>query len=192
MAKTLKPVTTDMDTVRAITARLNESATLAEVLMTQIDDGDVSAEMKRRFSDVMLATQKGIASARQLDDAFQALQQRLQWEKSRLDLAMQRAKDRQHALKERIKEVVAANPAVIFKDGNGGKVYVQASNPALKFAFELGKKSVVNIAPVDFPAEYTEPVSFRVVNTQAVRDALNRGETLDFAWLEQGQSLRGL
>jgi hypothetical protein len=192
MAKTLKPVTTDMDTVRAITARLNESATLAEVLMTQIDDGDVSAEMKRRFSDVMLATQKGIESARQLDDAFQALQQRLQWEKSRLDLAMQRAKDRQHALKERIKEVVAANPAVIFKDGNGGKVYVQASNPALKFAFELGKKSVVNIAPVDFPAEYTEPVSFRVVNTQAVRDALNRGETLDFAWLEQGQSLRGL
>lgn len=182
----------DMDAVRSITTRLNASATLAEVLMTQIDDGNISAEMQRRFSDTMLATKKGIEDARQLDDAFTAIQQRLKWEVSRLEMAMKRAKDRQHALKQRIKDVVSSNPSVIFKDANGGKISVRASNPALKFTFELANKNISNIVPDNFPPEYTEPVSFRVVNTRAVREALDRGEKLDFAWLEQGQSLHGL
>lgn len=182
------------EAVRQITYRLNDAATQASALMTQIDDGDISAEMQRRFSDVLLRTAAGVDQARQLNNAFTAMYQTLAWEQAEISMAMEAILERQLALAEQVKGVIEASPDVPFRDSHGKKVFVRASNPSLKLAFEDRKKTVAHIAPeeLDIPPRFLKTVSYTVVDTEAVRAAIKDGENLPFAWLEQGQSLCGL
>lgn len=192
MTAVRKPL--DPATVREITTRLNDAATVATVLMTQIDEGDISAEMQRRFSEVSLKTREGLDQARQLSNALQAFQQQLTWEKARIDCVLEQLEKRQEALRERVRDVVRDNPGVVFRDSTNTKIYLRANRPALKMTIEGAKKSVSHILPEDsgIPDHFTKFVTFRVADTDAIRTALEAGETLHFAWLEQGQALCGL
>lgn len=185
---------TEQVTVREITTRLNDAATLATALMMQIDEGDISAEITRLFNETTLRTRSGLDQARQLDDALDSFSTQLLHQKARIDVALEAVKCRKEALKKQIKAVVESNPEVQFRDSTGTKVYVRSSNPALKMTIETASKTVKHIVPegLSIPDRFLAVVELYVIDTAAVRDALKAGEELDWAKLEATKSLCGL
>lgn len=101
--------------------------------------------------------------------------------------------------RESTKDVIESHPEISFRDSMKKKVYVCKSKPKLKLALPAANsKSFSNILDdgaielLEIPERFLRQVTFRQLDTDKVRQALEGGEELDFAELEAVTQLRGL
>lgn len=101
-------------------------------------------------------------------------------------------------LKDAALAAIEADPDLPWTDAYGQRVYVaNNSAPSLNITLSLGDKTVANIVSEDDMEKlelgpWVKQVSFLVIDTDRVRQALAGGLTIPWATLQRGRHVRGL
>jgi hypothetical protein len=181
---------------------LAESAALVAEIERRLADGEEPTDViNQSFHASMTDLAEGVDRRKAAAAAL----------RSRALLVKAMAKDltdharRLEAAEERLREhtlsIMQGHPDVTFKDSAGRRLTVAKNSQAtlvLSFESTLGKKTISNILDLktieDFKisAEFLAKPAFLVLDTAAVRAALDEGRELPWAMLTRGQHVRGL
>lgn len=91
-------------------------------------------------------------------------------------------------------QIMDAGPEEFSYQGNLGRVQAQNNAFALKLLIETKSKSFSHLIrddeATDIPMKYVKDITFRQIDTKAVKEDLEKGELLSWATLEKGRHLR--
>ena len=166
------------------------AATILSRLCDQIDDGvDPSDALVAVFEETKL----DLADAVDRRIAFETwLSGSIETAKKARDAYAERARKltaAHEAFKKNTMDIMQANPNLPYK-GDLGRLAIQANPASLKLAFAGKELTPDVIAMFGVDQKYVKTFTTLVLDTVAVKAALQAGETFEWATLERGQSLR--
>lgn len=173
------------------------AANLLQALCERVDDAeDLDRALIEAFSATRIGLAEGVNAAKALNSECDARVLQINEHIERLVAYRDTVKKVQASLKDRLKEAMIESGWTSLSDLLGRKVVslVQNSISALKLDFEVRAKTVPYVldsrAIEAISPKYVKTVSYLVLDTEAVRSALEAGETLHWAWLEKGSHVR--
>lgn len=162
--------------------KLNDAATRLAEICEKIDEGEevtdiLQADFNTALSDVTAAVDRRKAFFREIDSKIELAKKY----KDEITKALKKYENLRERLLEHTKNVVECNPDIPFKDSLGKRLVV-VKNPVPKMIVGSGWED----------SRFSKIETTLILDKEALKDALMRGEQVPFASLELGKQLRGL